>query len=152
MDLNYNVFGRAMYSLKEMELIKKASEWFNDAGILPSISWAQVTYGQVAVKSIDGILKNQSAPYHFGGYDNIFPLYILAIKSSVEMYTDFCRHAPPYFFNKTSDKEIEKVIDIAKDLDIKLKKEYFTRFTMLEEILVKLQEDIYFFENNSNKI
>ncbi|EOE46424.1 hypothetical protein S99_03183, partial [Enterococcus faecalis EnGen0089] len=30
-----------------------------------------------------------------------------------------------------------------------LKKEYFTRFTMLEEILVKIKDDIDFFENNS---
>lgn len=152
MDLKYNVFGKSIYSLKEMELIKLACEWVKEAEILPSISWAQMTYGEDAVGSIDKILKYQSAPYHFEGHDNIFPTYIFAIKYSVEMYNDFCRYAPPYFFNKTSNKEIEKVIDITKNFNIKLKKEYFMRFTMLEEILVKLQEDIEFFENNSNKI
>ncbi|HDT8127281.1 TPA: hypothetical protein RD683_002860, partial [Enterococcus faecalis] len=101
MDLKYNVFGNSMYSLKEMELIQLASQWFYDAGRLPSSAWAQVTYGDVAVDSIRKILSSQSEPYHFGGVDNIFPPYLHAIRSAVEMYNDFCRHAPPYFFNKT---------------------------------------------------
>ncbi|MEW4402253.1 hypothetical protein AB1I62_00555 [Enterococcus sp. AN402] len=152
MDLKYNVFGKSMYSLKEMELIQLASQWFYDAGRLPSSAWAQVTYGDVAVDSIRKILSNQSEPYYFGGVDKIFPPYIHAIRSAVEMYNDFCRHAPPYFFNKTSDEEIEKVMNISANFGIELKKEYFTRFTMLEEILDKIKDDIDFFENNSKRM
>ncbi|WP_445448536.1 hypothetical protein [Enterococcus faecalis] len=68
------------------------------------------------------------------------------------MYNDFCRHAPPHFFNKNSDEEIEKVMNISANFGIELKKEYFTRFTMLEEILVKIKDDIDFFENNSKRM
>ena len=42
MDLKFNIFGKSIYSLKEMELIQLAVQWFYDAGRLSSISWAQV--------------------------------------------------------------------------------------------------------------
>ncbi|EPE2274832.1 hypothetical protein ACSG6T_002692 [Enterococcus faecalis] len=57
----------AMKKYKIMELIQLASQWFYDAGRLPSSAWAQVTYGDVAVDSIRKILSSQSEPYYFGG-------------------------------------------------------------------------------------
>ena len=109
-----------------MELIQLAAQWFYDAGRLSSISWAQVTQGDFAVNVIKKITPDQSGSYRFGGFDKIFPVYIHAIKSSVEVYKGFCRLAPPEVLNK-----------------------YANRLTMLEEILVKIKDDIEFFENNS---
>ncbi|MDN3095756.1 hypothetical protein P0E39_13525 [Enterococcus faecalis] len=126
MDLKFNIFGKSIYSLEEMELIQLAAQWFYDAGRLSSISWAQVTQGDFAVNAIEKIISDQSGSYRFGGFDKIFPVYIRAIKSSVEVYKGFCRFAPPEVLNK-----------------------YANRLTMLEEILVKIKDDIEFFENNS---
>ncbi|MGM0331903.1 hypothetical protein IGJ04_000784 [Enterococcus sp. AZ050] len=34
MDLKFNIFGKSIYSLEEMELIQLAAQWFYDAGRL----------------------------------------------------------------------------------------------------------------------
>lgn len=86
--------------------------------------------------------------YYFGGVDNIFFFYLYVIRLVVEMYNDFCRYVLLYFFNKILDEEIEKVMNILVNFGIELKKEYFICFIMLEEILVKIKDDIDFFENN----
>ncbi|WP_457923000.1 hypothetical protein [Enterococcus faecalis] len=129
MDLKFNIFGKSIYSLEEMELIQLAAQWFYDAGRLSSISWAQVTQGDFAVDVIKKITPDQSGSYRFGGFDKNFPVYIRSIKASVEVYKDFCRFAPPEVLNR-----------------------YANRLTMLEEILVKIKDDIEFFEKNSKII
>ncbi|MDU3403547.1 MAG: hypothetical protein E7F14_03940 [Enterococcus faecalis] len=150
MDLENNVFSTSSYTLEEVKLMKLASEWFYEAGRLPSIKWAQVTHGDVAVSAIKDLLDKGSAPYHFGTVDNIFPVYIHAIKASVELYKSFCDHRPPYFSRTSNAEEIERTIETASNFGINLKKEYFTRFLALEEILLKLEADIDFFEDISN--
>ncbi|MGM0252314.1 hypothetical protein IGJ92_002870 [Enterococcus sp. AZ127] len=83
MDLKFNIFGKSIYSLEEMELIQLAAQWFYDAGRMSSISWAQVTQGDFAVNAIEKIISNQSGSYRF---DSIKYFQSIFVRLSPQVY------------------------------------------------------------------